>query len=90
MRRSIRRKAPRAARRGPMSSTTINNIHESGRVALRALPETVSRLAESVGRFFTLSRAERELAELDDRLLADIGLRRGEIHRVVWGGRRFR
>ena len=58
-----------------MSSTTINNIHESGRVALRALPETVSRLAESVGRFFTLSRAERELAELDDRLLADDRLR---------------
>ena len=72
-----------------MSSTTINNIHESGRVALRALPETVSRLAEGVGRFFTLSRAQRELDELDDRMLADIGLRRGDIRRVVWGDRRF-
>ena len=73
-----------------MSSTTLNNIHETGRVALRAVPETVSRIAESLGRFFTLSSAERELEELDDRLLADIGLRRGEIHRVVWGGRRSR
>jgi len=73
-----------------MSSTTLNNIQESGRVALGALPDTVIRIGESIGRYFNLSRAERELAELDDRLLADIGLRRGEIHAVVWGGRRFR
>jgi uncharacterized protein YjiS (DUF1127 family) len=70
-----------------MSSTTINNT-ESGRLRLRALPEIVTRIVDGVGRFFTLSRAERELEGLDDRLLADIGLRRGEIHRMVWGGRR--
>ena len=72
-----------------MSSTTLNNIHGSDRVERRAVPETVSRIAQSVGRFFTLSRAQRELDELDDRMLADIGLRRGDIRRVVWGSRRF-
>jgi uncharacterized protein YjiS (DUF1127 family) len=72
-----------------MSSTTLNNIHENGRAERRAVPETVSRIAQSIGRFFTLSRAQRELDELDDRMLADIGLRRGDIRRVVWGGRRF-
>ena len=72
-----------------MSSTTINTT-ESGRVTLAALPGIASRIGQSIARYLNLSRAERELAELDDRLLADIGLRRGEIHAVVWGGRRFR
>ena len=72
-----------------MSSTTLNNIHENGRAERRAVPETVSRIAQSIGRFFTLSRAQRELDELDDRMLADVGLRRSDIRRVVWGGRRF-
>ena len=35
--------------------------------------------------FLARSRAERQLAQLDDRLLADIGLRRSEISRMVWG-----
>ena len=72
-----------------MSSTTVNTT-ASGRVSRRAFPEIVSRLAQGVGRFFSLSRAERELEGLDDRLLADIGLRRSEIHHMVWGGRRVR
>ena len=72
-----------------MSSTTLNNIHGSDRAERRAVPETVSRIAHSIGRFFTMSRAQRELDELDDRMLADIGLRRGDIRRVVWGDRRF-
>ena len=41
-----------------------------------------------MGRFrnyISRSRAERQLMQLDDRLLADIGLRRGEITRSVWG-----
>jgi uncharacterized protein YjiS (DUF1127 family) len=72
-----------------MSSTTINTT-ASGGLRLRALPAIVTRIVDGVGRFFTLSRAERELEGLDDRLLADIGLRRGEIHRMVWGGRHVR
>ncbi len=35
--------------------------------------------------YLARSRAERQLHELDDRLLADIGLNRGDISRSVWG-----
>ncbi|MGH6819837.1 MAG: DUF1127 domain-containing protein [Methylocella sp.] len=38
-----------------------------------------------VRRFLAYSRAEYQLAQLDDRLLADIGLKRSEITRMVWG-----
>ena len=31
------------------------------------------------------ARAVRQLHKLDDRLLADIGLSRGDIHASVWG-----
>jgi uncharacterized protein YjiS (DUF1127 family) len=33
----------------------------------------------------TRSRAERQLQALDDRLLSDIGLKRSDIHKMVWG-----
>ena len=35
--------------------------------------------------FISRSRAERQLHKLDDRLLADIGIVRGEITSRVWG-----
>jgi uncharacterized protein YjiS (DUF1127 family) len=35
--------------------------------------------------FLARSRTEEQLARLDDRLLADIGLKRSEISRMVWG-----
>lgn len=38
-----------------------------------------------VRNFLARSRAERQLAQLDDRMLADIGLKRSEISRMVWG-----
>jgi len=35
--------------------------------------------------YLAKSRAERQLAQLDDRLLADIGMKRSEISQNVWG-----
>lgn len=58
----------------------------SGREAVRNGPSrTTSGLMGRVKAFLARSRAERQLAQLDDRLLADIGLRRSEIHKMVWG-----
>ena len=41
-----------------------------------------------MGRFkayLARSRAERQLHQLDDRMLSDIGVRRSEIEKMVWG-----
>ena len=35
--------------------------------------------------FLVRSRAERQLHQLDDRMLADIGVTRGDITSRVWG-----
>jgi uncharacterized protein YjiS (DUF1127 family) len=35
--------------------------------------------------FLAKSRVERQLSQLDDRMLADIGLQRSEISKMVWG-----
>ncbi len=35
--------------------------------------------------YFAKSRAARQLSQLDDRLLADIGVKRSDINRMVWG-----
>lgn len=58
------------------------DIHGSG------LPSFLGRIASRVKRYAELSRAERELSQLDDRLLIDIGLSRSDIRRMVWGGER--
>ncbi len=44
-----------------------------------------TRLVNRMRTFLARSRAEQQLAQLDDRLLADIGLKRSEISRMVWG-----
>ena len=38
-----------------------------------------------VKKYFARSRAERQLHQLDDRMLADIGVNRSEIEKMVWG-----
>ena len=35
--------------------------------------------------FLARSRAVRQLSQLDDRMLADIGVARGDINNRVWG-----
>ena len=62
--------------------TTITSGREADRNG--GTPMT-SGLMGRVRGFFARSRAERQLAQLDDRLLADIGLKRSEIHKMVWG-----
>lgn len=42
-------------------------------------------LMNSVKAYLARSRAERQLRQLDDRLLADIGLKRADISTSVWG-----
>ncbi len=57
-----------------------------GREAVRN--EGFNMGAGLVGRvktYLARSRAERQLAQLDDRLLADIGMKRSEISKMVWG-----
>ena len=58
-------------------TTTINATHcKEGSL--------VTGFMSRVRTFLARSRAEHQLALLDDRLLADIGLKRSEISRMVW------
>ena len=49
------------------------------------IPDFLNRVSSRVANFVNRSRAERQLQALDDRLLSDIGLKRSDIHRMVWG-----
>ena len=44
-----------------------------------------TRAWEGTKRFFRLITVERQLHALDDRMLADIGIERADIHTRVWG-----
>ena len=44
-----------------------------------------AKVWNSVTRFFSLVTVERQLHALDDRMLADIGIERADIHTKVWG-----
>jgi len=63
-------------------STITYGREANRRSGLRFIPAFVSR----VNSIFARSRAERQLEQLDDRLLADIGVKRSDIHKMVWGG----
>lgn len=65
-----------------MTTTTLNR--ETSRNG-RMVPDFLTRVSSRVVNYVSRSRAERQLQALDDRLLADIGMRRSEIHRMVWG-----
>ncbi len=57
-----------------------------GREAVRKQGVTMGTgLLGRVKTYMSKSRAERQLSQLDDRLLADIGLNRADIGRIVWG-----
>lgn len=57
-----------------------------GREAVRHDGLTMgSGLFGRVKTYLARSRAERQLTQLDDRLLADIGMKRSEISKMVWG-----
>jgi uncharacterized protein YjiS (DUF1127 family) len=62
-----------------MTTTTYN------RENTRFVPDFLTRGSSRVVNYVSRSRAERQLQALDDRLLSDIGMRRSEIHRMVWG-----
>ena len=62
--------------------TTITH----GREAVRNHGYTMGTgLMGRVKTYLARNRAERQLCQLDDRLLADIGVKRSEISEMVWG-----
>ncbi|HUR42907.1 MAG TPA: DUF1127 domain-containing protein [Aestuariivirga sp.] len=61
---------------------TITRGHET--IYLKASGAS-NGLMGRIRTFLARSRAEHQLAQLDDRLLADIGLKRSEISQMVWG-----
>jgi uncharacterized protein YjiS (DUF1127 family) len=42
-------------------------------------------LMGSLKAYLARNHAEKQLRQLDDRLLADVGLKRNDISRAVWG-----
>ena len=44
-----------------------------------------SGLMGRVKTYLAKSRAARQLSQMDDRMLADIGINRGDINARVWG-----
>jgi uncharacterized protein YjiS (DUF1127 family) len=68
-----------------MTSTTINRSGAHHGSTRRFVPEFLGRIANGMVRYVKRSRAASQLEALDDRLLADIGVSRSDIHRLVWG-----
>ena len=67
---------------------TTKTIHRGGAEtgsALRFVPDFLGKIGGVVANYVARSRAERQLEDLDDRLLLDIGLSRSDIHAMVWG-----
>lgn len=68
-----------------MTTTTIRRSGAETGSTLRFGPGFLGRIGGVVADYMSRSRVERQLAELDDRLLSDIGVSRSDIHAMVWG-----
>ncbi len=55
------------------------------RTGMRFVPGFIHQVSTRLSGFVSRSRAERQLEQLDDRLLADIGVKRSDIRKMVWG-----
>jgi uncharacterized protein YjiS (DUF1127 family) len=67
-----------------MTMTLVSLERETVRhMSMGPMPGVVARMQNFAAR----SRAVRQLHQLDDRMLADIGLSRGDIESRVWGRR---
>jgi uncharacterized protein YjiS (DUF1127 family) len=62
-----------------MKTATARDI--PGNSGIDAMPGMMVRVKTYLAR----NRAERQLHLMDDRMLADVGVKRGDIGRVVWG-----
>lgn len=61
--------------------TTISMGRETNRADFSSRPGLMGQLKTYLSR----TQAERQLRQLDDRLLADIGLKRADIGQSIWG-----
>ena len=66
-------------------TTTIYGHDATRATSSRFVPDFFGKIAGRVGNYVTRSRIERQLEQLDDRLLLDIGMKRSDIRRMVWG-----
>ena len=65
-----------------MSRTTHRMAATQGSAII---PDFLNKVSSKVVDFVSRSQAERQLQALDDRLLSDIGLKRSDIRKMVWG-----
>jgi uncharacterized protein YjiS (DUF1127 family) len=75
-------KAQAHERTGEDQMTTINMGRETIRNSgFKASPGLMGQIKTYLAR----SHAEKQLRQLDDRLLSDIGLKRADIGKSIWG-----
>ncbi|WP_179221710.1 DUF1127 domain-containing protein [Inquilinus limosus] len=70
-----------------MDSATAVSCREPRTAAIRRTPPALDRIAAWIRRQVKMSRDTARLTALDDHLLADMGLTRGEIRGLVRRGR---
>ncbi len=68
-----------------MAYVTAANVKRFSELGSKSIFKLPSKVWRNVLYFFQLRAAERQLASMDDRLLADIGVERSSIHKRVWG-----